>query len=234
MEGIIHIRIDDRLIHGQVATQWTNDLGATRIMAINDEVATNPTLKTVLRMAAPPNVSTSIITRETAVTNIKAGKYTGQKVLVVVKSPFDILYLIDQGLDIKTVNVGNMSARENTEHLRPKDGRLEPFTLKEVAEELGMHESTISRAISNKSVRFKKREIPLKYFFISKTVNGDSKDCVEERIKALIASEDKQHPLSDQKLSELMKKEGIVAARRTIAKYREQMGILPAAKRKVY
>ena len=103
MEGIIHIRIDDRLIHGQVATQWTNDLGATRIMAINDEVATNPTLKTVLRMAAPPNVSTSIITRETAVTNIKAGKYTGQKVLV----------------DIKTVNVGNMSARENTEHLRP-------------------------------------------------------------------------------------------------------------------
>lgn len=45
MEGIIHIRIDDRLIHGQVATQWTNDLGATRIMAINDEVATNPTLK---------------------------------------------------------------------------------------------------------------------------------------------------------------------------------------------
>ena len=114
MEGIIHIRIDDRLIHGQVATQWTNDLGATRIMAINDEVATNPTLKTVLRMAAP-----SIITRETAVTNIKAGKYTGQKVLVVVKSPFDILYLIDQGLDIKTVNVGNMSARENTEHLRP-------------------------------------------------------------------------------------------------------------------
>ena len=115
-----------------------------------------------------------------------------------------------------------------------KDGRLEPFTLKEVAEELGMHESTISRAISNKSVCFKNREIPLKYFFISKTVNGDSKDCVEERIKTLIASEDKQHPLSDQKLSELMKKEGIVVARRTIAKYREQMGILPAAKRKVY
>ena len=113
MGGIIHIRIDDRLIHGQVATQWTNDLGATRIMAINDEVATDPTLKTVLRMAAPPNVSTSIITRETAVTNIKAG------VLIVVKSPFDILYLIEHGLEIKEINVGNMSARDNTEHLKP-------------------------------------------------------------------------------------------------------------------
>ena len=142
--------------------------------------------------------------------------------------------------------VDTLNARERTlfsivsnitEHQRNfflKDSRLEPFTLKEIAEELGMHESTISRAISNKSVRFKNREIPLKYFFISKTVNGDSKDCVEERIKTLIASEDKQHPLSDQKLSELMKKEGIVVARRTIAKYREQMGILPAAKRKVY
>ena len=142
--------------------------------------------------------------------------------------------------------VDTLNARERTlfsivsnitEHQRNfflKDGRLEPFTLKEVAEKLGMHESTISRAISNKSVCFKNREIPLKYFFISKTVNGDSKDCVEERIKTLIASEDKQHPLSDQKLSELMKKEGIVVARRTIAKYREQMGILSAAKRKVY
>lgn len=142
--------------------------------------------------------------------------------------------------------VDTLNARERTlfsivsnitEHQKNfflKDGRLEPFTLKEVAEELGMHESTISRAVSNKSVRFKNREIPLKYFFISKTVNGDSKDCVEERIKTLIASEDKQHPLSDQRLSELMKKEGIVAARRTIAKYREQMGILPAAKRKIY
>ena len=93
--------------------------------------------------------------------------------------------------------VDTLNARERTlffycfEHYRTseeffflKDGRLEPFTLKEVAEELGMHESTISRAISNKSVRFKNREIPLKYFFISKTVNGDSKDCVEERIKS--------------------------------------------------
>ncbi len=66
MEGIIHIRIDDRLIHGQVATMWTNNLGATRIMVINDEVANNDLQKSVLRMAAPSNVSTSIISRDTA------------------------------------------------------------------------------------------------------------------------------------------------------------------------
>ena len=119
MEGIIHVRIDDRLIHGQVATQWTNDLGATRIMAVNDEVANDPTMKSVMRMAVPPNVSSSIITRATAAENIKAGKYAGQKVFLIVKSPLDILYLMDQGLDIQAVNVGNMSAKENTTHLRP-------------------------------------------------------------------------------------------------------------------
>ena len=118
MEGIIHIRIDDRLIHGQVATMWTNELGATRIMVINDEVANNDMQKSLLRMAAPPNVSTSIITRETAVKNISAGKYKGQKVFIVVKSPLDILYLLNNGLDIKEINVGNMSAKSNTEVIK--------------------------------------------------------------------------------------------------------------------
>ena len=118
MEGITHIRIDDRLIHGQVATMWTNELGATRIIVINDEVANNDMQKSLLRMAAPPNVSTSIITRETAVKNISSGKYKGQKVFIVVKSPLDILYLLNNGLDIKEINVGNMSAKSNTEVIK--------------------------------------------------------------------------------------------------------------------
>lgn len=119
MEGIIHVRIDDRLIHGQVATQWTNELGATRIMVINDEIAKNDVQKTVLRMAAPPNVATSIIAKETAAANIKSGKYKGQKVLIVVKSPVDILELMHMGLEFKNINVGNMSVREGTRHVRP-------------------------------------------------------------------------------------------------------------------
>lgn len=119
MEGIIHIRIDDRLIHGQVATQWTNELGATRIMVINDEVAANDVQKSVLRMAAPPNVATSIISREKALQNIKNNKYAGQRVLIVVKSPLDILYLMDHGLAVDKVNVGNMSTRDDTHHVRP-------------------------------------------------------------------------------------------------------------------
>lgn len=119
MEGIIHVRIDDRLIHGQVATLWTNELGVTRIMVINDDVANNEIQKTMLRMAAPSNVSTSLITEEKAVKNIQNGNYKGQRVLIIVKDPETIVRLIDKGLDIKKVNVGNMSTRENTHHIKP-------------------------------------------------------------------------------------------------------------------
>ena len=115
-----------------------------------------------------------------------------------------------------------------------ENGSLQPFTLKKVAEELGMHESTISRAISNKSLRFKNREIPLKYFFVSQTANGDSKDSVESKIRTLVDAEDKSHPLSDQKICDLLKRDNVIVARRTIAKYREQMGILSASKRKTF
>ena len=118
MKGIIHIRIDDRLIHGQVAMFWTNELHASRIMVINDEVANDNMQKSLLRMAAPANVATSIITMDKAVENISAGKYEGQRVLIVVKSPVDILYLLQHGLDIQSLNVGNMSGRDHTTSIR--------------------------------------------------------------------------------------------------------------------
>lgn len=119
MKGIIHFRIDDRMIHGQVATQWTNHLKASRIMVINDEIVNDDMRKMVVRMAAPPNVCTSIITKEMALNNILSGKYAGQRVLVVAVSPLDIEYLIDRGLLIKTINVGNLSQREGTTRIRP-------------------------------------------------------------------------------------------------------------------
>lgn len=118
MKGIIHIRIDDRLIHGQVAMFWTNELHASRIMVINDEVANDNMQKSLLRMAAPANVATSIIIKDKAVENISAGKYEGQRVLIVVKSPVDILYLLQHGLDIQSLNVGNMSGRDHTTSIR--------------------------------------------------------------------------------------------------------------------
>ncbi len=119
MEGIIHVRIDDRMIHGQVATQWSGRLNATRIMVINDSIVNDDMRKTVVRLAAPANVSTSILSRKKALTNIKNGKYKGQRVLLICVSPVDVNYLIDNGLPIKSVNVGNLAQRDGTERIRP-------------------------------------------------------------------------------------------------------------------
>lgn len=118
MKGIIHVRIDDRLIHGQVATRWSTGLGVSRIMVANDEVANDEMQKGILRMVAPPGINTSIIAKDTAVNNILAEKYAAQKVLMVLKNPMDAIYLIEKGLDIKEINVGNMALRDNTTQIK--------------------------------------------------------------------------------------------------------------------
>ena len=83
MKGFVHIRIDDRLIHGQVATRWSTGLKVNRIMVIDDAVAANDNEKAILRMAAPAGVNTSILPLEKAVANIKNGNYDGQRVMLI-------------------------------------------------------------------------------------------------------------------------------------------------------
>lgn len=114
MEGIVHVRIDDRLLHGQVVAFWTNTLKLTRIMVANDKVAEDEMQKSVLRMAAPSGVRTSLIPLSKAAENINADKYKGQRVLLILKTPGDALKLIGMGLPIKSINVGNMANRPNT------------------------------------------------------------------------------------------------------------------------
>lgn len=116
--GIIHVRIDDRLIHGQVAAFWCNTLKAQRIMVANDLVAADELQKSVLRMVAPPGVATSIITKERAAENIKAGKYDQERVMLILKNPGDALDLISLGVHIKAINVGNMAHNENTVQIK--------------------------------------------------------------------------------------------------------------------
>lgn len=118
MKGFVNIRIDDRLIHGQVANRWATGLHATRIMVIDDQVANDPVQKPALRMAAPEGIATSIITEEKAIANIKADKYANQRVLLVVKRPKVLLDLLDAGLTFDKVNIGNMSNRPNTTQVK--------------------------------------------------------------------------------------------------------------------
>jgi len=115
---------------------------------------------------------------------------------------------------------------------------LKPLTLQQVASEIGMHESTVSRVTTNKYVQTPRGVYELKFFFSAKlgTKSGDniSARSAKLRIKEIIEKENSKKPLSDQKIADILKSEGLVIARRTVAKYREQLGILPARHRKEY
>lgn len=115
-------------------------------------------------------------------------------------------------------------------------GFIKPMILRDIANDIGMHESTVSRVTTNKYVHTPRGIFELKYFFnsgISKT-DGDSlaSESVKLKIKNLVAEEDVKNPLSDQRIVELLKKDGIQIARRTVAKYRDMLKILPSSKRK--
>lgn len=113
---------------------------------------------------------------------------------------------------------------------------LRPLILKDVAGDTGLHESTVSRVTSNKYVHTPQGIFELKYFFNSgiSTSDGDgmASESVKLKIKALIAEENPKRPLSDQDLVDRLKVEGITMARRTVAKYREVLRILPSSRRK--
>jgi RNA polymerase sigma-54 factor len=114
---------------------------------------------------------------------------------------------------------------------------LKPMVLKDVAMDIGMHESTVSRATANKYVHTAQGIFELKYFFTSSLRAGDGSDefsaeSVKERIREIIGKESPKNPLSDQQIAEMLGKENIDIARRTVAKYREMMGILPSSKRR--
>jgi len=114
---------------------------------------------------------------------------------------------------------------------------MRPLVLREIAEELGLHESTVSRVTTQKYMLTPSGTFELKYFFGShvatETGGAASSTAIRALIRQLIAAEDARHPLSDSRLAEMLGEQGIVVARRTVAKYREALQIAPVAQRKV-
>ena len=111
-ENIVNTRIDERLIHGQVAGIWSTSLSTQRIIVANDEAAKDPLQKSSLRMAAPSSMRLSVLGVEAAAKNIQSGKYGKQRLFLLFKNPKDVLRFIEAQGPIKTVNVGNMSYKE--------------------------------------------------------------------------------------------------------------------------
>lgn len=115
--SIVAVRIDGRLIHGQVANLWTTKLDISRIMVVDNEVATNALEKSGLKLATPAGVKLSVLPLEKAAANILAGKYDSQRLMIIAKKPDRFLELVEAGVPIKEINVGNMSQSDESKSI---------------------------------------------------------------------------------------------------------------------
>ena len=113
-----------------------------------------------------------------------------------------------------------------------KTSELAPMSLNALAQQLGLHVSTVSRAMRGKYLQCRQGTYPLRYFFNHALTGGASRQAVKQRLLALIGGEDRKHPLSDQELCRLLSSSDVQVARRTVAKYRLELGIPSSTARK--
>lgn len=111
---IVATRIDGRLVHGQVANLWTTKLNISRIMVVDEDIVNSDLEKTALKLATPAGVKLSVLTIDKAATNILAGRYDSQRLLIVAKRPKTFLGLMNKGVTLTELNVGNMSQTPET------------------------------------------------------------------------------------------------------------------------
>ena len=131
------------------------------------------------------------------------------------------------------LEVGKIIVQQQTAFFEEKQGALKPLMLKDVAKQLEVHESTISRAVNGKYIETDFGIFELRRFFVNKVNDEDtSADEVKQVIAALVKNEDKRKPLSDQKIVELLAEKGQKISRRTVAKYRDALKIPSSSKRK--
>jgi RNA polymerase sigma-54 factor len=136
------------------------------------------------------------------------------------------------------LNIGNEIVKRQREFMDKGVAFLRPMTMVQVAEVVGVHETTVSRAVSCKYIDTPQGIFEMKYFFTSgiQTENGGgvSNTSVKDMVAEMFAGENTGKPLSDQEIVKMLKEKGIIIARRTVAKYRAELNILPSNLRKVY
>jgi RNA polymerase sigma-54 factor len=210
---------DDRYILPEVFVQ---KLGDEFIVTTNNEqiphLRISNTYKDIMSKA-----DSSAELREYIREKIRAGKF-------LIKS----LHQRQQTI----LNIGREIVRRQREFMEKGIAYLKPLTMVQVAQEVGVHETTVSRAVSNKYIDTPQGVFVMKYFFTSgiQTASGAgmSNTSVKDMIADMFRVEDTAKPLSDQEIVKMLVAKGIVIARRTVAKYRTELNILPSNLRKVY
>lgn len=117
---VVHVRIDDRLIHGQIVVRWLGHLRFNKILVVDDATASNETLRAVLKYAAPPGIAVEVVTITEALKKLGDGSLDKDRVMLVAKSPTVILQLRKGGWqEFSELNIGPMSYRPGTVNMAP-------------------------------------------------------------------------------------------------------------------
>ena len=144
---LILVRVDDRLIHGQVTVGWVQALHPDRILLVNDVVATNHTQKKLYEATVLPEMRVSILTIEEAMQEVGQGAFNAEKIFLIIASPEDALILQRRGLDIKSVNVGGL-------HYAEGKRRLLPYVF------ASEHDVNVFRELLNRGIEVECRDVP--------------------------------------------------------------------------
>ena len=210
---------DDRYISAEVFVQ---KIGDDYVVTTNNEqiphLRISNTYKDIMAKADAPAEAREYIREK-----IRAGKF-------LIKSL--------QQRQQTILNIGNEIVKRQREFMEKGVACLKPMTMVQVAEVVGVHETTVSRAVSNKYIDTPQGIFEMKYFFTSgiqtDSGGGVSNTSVKDMVAEMFAKENPNKPLSDQEIVKMLKEKGIVIARRTVAKYRAELSILPSNLRKVY
>lgn len=116
--SLVLARVDQRLIHGIVVTQWAGFTKAKRLMVVDDAVSKDEVQKTAMRMSKPAGTGMSIIDTDTAIANFKAGKYDNHNVFMVVREPETLVRMAESGIEIPKVNIGIMFDGEGKTNIK--------------------------------------------------------------------------------------------------------------------
>lgn len=111
------VRIDDRLIHGQVVMAWSRAVAVKRMVVIDDKVAADGIRKMVLETVAPPGIKVSVLTVEQGIEALQSNQFGDEKLLLLLASPMTVMSLLAGGVEISTVNIGGMSFRQGKKQL---------------------------------------------------------------------------------------------------------------------
>jgi len=144
---LVQVRIDDRLIHGQVVVGWRDVLKPQRIVLCSDEVANSDWQRKIYLSAVPPEISASVLSLEETIEVFNNNKFEKERVLLLVDSPKTIVQLVDAGVEIKEINVGGM-------HFKPGKNQITPFIF------VDQNDIENFRILFNKNLSLEGRDVP--------------------------------------------------------------------------